>query len=73
MGSERTVGRGMANHYVAVGVYSQSCWWTYAKSLQDSESVEKVTSSFLGAEQITNYDAEKGHFDETIDCLPGVR
>ena len=46
---------------------------TYAKSLEDSESVEKVTSSFLGAEQITNYDAEKGHFDETIDLLPGVR
>jgi hypothetical protein len=63
----------MTNHKLAVGLYSQTLWWTYVKSLEDSESVEKVTSSFLGAEQITNYDAEKDHFDKTIDCLPGVR
>jgi len=69
----RCVGRGMANHQLAVGVYSQSCWWTYAKSLEDSESVEKVTSSFLEAEQNTNYDSGKSHFDKIIDGLPGVR
>ena len=69
----RCVGRGMANHNLAVGVYAQSLWWTYAKSLKDSESVEKATSSFLGAEQYTNYDSKKSHFDKTIGCRPGVR
>ena len=47
----------MANHYVAVGVYDHSCWWTYAKSPEDSESVEKVTFRNLGAEENTNYDS----------------
>ena len=57
-----SVGRGMANHKLAVGVYARSLWWTYSKSLEDSESVEKVTFRNLGVEEITNFDSQKTTF-----------
>ena len=63
----------MANHSLAVGVYSQYKWQTYVKSLEDSESVEKVTSSFLRPEENINDKPPKSYFGETFDCLPGVR
>jgi hypothetical protein len=62
----------MANHYVAVGVYHRSCKWTYVKSPEDSESVEKVTFRNLGAEENTNCDSLKSHFDKLFHGLPDL-
>jgi hypothetical protein len=62
----------MANHSLAVGVYSQYKWQTYVKSLEDSESVEKVTFRNLGAEQNTNYDCQKSYFDTLVHALPDL-
>ncbi len=72
LGSDMSVGRGMANHHVAVGVYYHYCRWTYIKSLEVSESVEKVTFRNLGAEENTNCDSQKGHFDKIFHCLPDL-
>jgi len=62
----------MANHKLAVGVYTQSVWWTYAKSLEDSESVEKATFRSLWAEENTNYDSQKFNFEEFVHALPDL-
>ena len=67
-----SVGRGMANHKLAVGVYARSLWWTYSKSLEDSESVEKATFRILWAEENTNYDSPKSHFEEFVRPLPDL-
>jgi len=61
----------MANHKLAVGVYAQSLWWTYPKSLKDSESVEKATFRNLWTEENTNYDSQKSYFEEFDRPLPG--
>jgi hypothetical protein len=63
----------MANHKLAVGVYARSDWQTCAKSLDDSESVEKATIRVLGTEENTNYDSKKSYFDKEVHALPGFR
>jgi len=69
---EWTIGRGMANHRLVQGVYHQSKWWTYTKSLEDSESVEKATFRNLWAMEDTNYDSQKSHFEEFVRALPDL-
>jgi hypothetical protein len=44
-----------------------------AKSLEDSESVEKATIRVLGTEENTNYDSKKSYFDKEVHALPGFR
>ncbi len=63
----------MANHNLAVGVYSRAELQTYVKSLKDSESVEKVTSSFLGHNKNIKAEEQKSHFDEVVEVLPDLR
>ena len=62
----------MANHNVAVGVYARTKWWACAKSLEDSESVEKVTSSFLGHDKNIKAEQQKSHFEEVVEVLPDL-
>jgi len=63
----------MANHKLAVGVYARSLWWTYSKSLEVSESVEKVTFRNLGVEEIINCDSKKSYFGDIVHALPELR
>ena len=68
-----SVGRGMANHKLAVGVYTRGLWWTCAECVELPESVEKATIRVLGPEEITNYDSQKSYFDKEVHALPDFR
>ena len=61
----------MANHKLLARIYPRFIWQTYRESHDDSESVEKVTINFIGAEEDTNYDWQKRDFSEAFDGLPG--
>ena len=63
----------MAFRGLLVGINGHILWWTYAKSLKDSESVEKATSSFLGHYKNIKAGEQKSHFNEVVEGLPDLR